>query len=136
MSQVVKIKTVIGDIQTFKTICAEHKLEFFEVGSEQFKKYFGSSDNYRGQKIKALVKDTTGYGNAYLVHGQKAGQYDLMIDNDGNYCSITKRLGKDGGLLTRDYAIAVIKKRLAASGARVRQVTTNKDQSITLRYAV
>lgn len=88
----------------------------------------------QGKRVIARLRDTQNRGYAresFLV--EEGGAFKLMWDNDQNYSSMSKRLGANGGLLTRDYTTEVIKKVSNSNGGFVMSEEQCPDGSVLLR---
>jgi hypothetical protein len=126
MSNRACVKTQIKDLNIFKTVCKQHDVNAIEA-----------TGSISGRKIALELKDTksSNYNQAHVVHGKESGTYHMMIDNDTGYSSISKRLGTNGGLIMRDYAVEALKAQSQNSGGMLISRKVNADQSITLQMA-
>jgi hypothetical protein len=135
MSHYTKIDVAIKDVGLFKRICAKHNVTVQEHGN------LIRVPTMQGVMATATLTDmdATGRGSrtAYLAkHDKVAGASQYIGDNDVNYNSLARRLGKNGGILMRDYSEAIVKKSLSRAGAMVTKRQVNSDGSIVLKVAV
>ena len=131
MSFWMKMGLTISDLTCFKQSCKKNGIDY--VLNEDENLYM------QGMKVHAILNDTVPGGPSYSRSGflvRDGGGYKVIIDNDPNYSSITNRLGKNGGLLTRNYAEAVVKKNVAMSGGFVQSTQEQPDGSVLLRVGV
>jgi len=130
LSQWSKIKVIIKNVELFRQCCEKHG-----VGFELNK---NSRMIIQGMSVYAVLKDqqgrTGGHDEAYLCI--KANEYHLIIDNDPNWCSITARVGQNGGRIMRDYAEATIRNGIRMKGGIVQSATEQRDKSLLLRVMV
>lgn len=130
MSNEVLIQNVeILDLNALKKACKDHKLS-----------YHTSTGTRGGQNVVAeLYDEDTGkknwYSNkAYVVEtGPK--KYGIVTDTHTGYGSIVSRLGKNLGLLKRDYAKHSILDRIGKAGAKLVNQKTKENGSIILRIS-
>lgn len=119
----------IQDLECFKAACEQHDVDYATNEDENFK--------WQGLPVQATLTDRktgAGYRNqAYLVRSE--GAFKLMIDNDANYSSITARVGKNGGKITRDYTTSVITKGVRRNGGLINLVAEQPDGSILLKIS-
>jgi len=126
MSFWMKLGLQINDLSCFRESCKRNNVNFTENTEKNAR--------WQGYEIAAFLrnKDESRI-TAYLV--KDGGGFRLMLDNDANYSSLTRRLGENGGRLTRDYSVDVIKKQVNASGGMVNMVTEQPDGSMLLRVS-
>lgn len=126
MSNKACVKTQIKDLNIFKQVCKEHDVNAIEAT--------GSISN---KKIALELTDAQSNNNnqAHVVHGKESGTYHMLVDNDVGYSSISKRLGTNGGVLMRDYAVEALKAQSKNSGGMLISRKVNADQSVTLQMA-
>ena len=123
MSFWAKLGVTIQDIGCFKLSCEKHGIRYEENQDKNFKQ--------QGLPVHATLTDTQGRNQAYLV--RDGGGFKVVVDNDPNYSSITQRLGRNGGKLTRDYAAEVVYKGAMNAGGMINSTTENKDGSVVIR---
>jgi hypothetical protein len=127
MSFWMKLGLTITDLTVFKTQCQRHNVTYQENKDPNFM--------MNGSPVEAVLLDGRGQGrSAYLVRDK--GAFRLVWDNDRNYSPLAKRLGANGGKLTRDYTVDMVKKNAANSGGMILNTTENADGSVLLRVAV
>jgi len=122
------VGVTISDLECFKQSCKKHGITYQENSDTKFQ--------MQGKPVHAVLTDPKGsqYRNqAYLV--REGGAYQLVIDNDANYCSITKRLGQNGGKLTRDYTHETLVKSVKRMGALVNSTKELPDGSVILKVS-
>lgn len=92
------------DLPLFQEICKKHNLEVRRSGS--------------GFIVHDLseVSRTTKNFELEKLSGQNA--YQVIIDNDTNYCSIPVRFGQDAKNLIHEFSVANVKKRYNEQGYR------------------
>ena len=129
MSFWAKVGVVISDLGCFKNSCNQHDVEYVENTDPAFK--------MQGFEVHATLRDKgRGQGfrrDAFLVRG--GGGFRLLIDNDPHYSSLTNRLGRNGGKLTRDYTKEFVARGIRRKGRRIRRVIENPDGSLVLKVA-
>ncbi len=125
MSFWTRLGVKITDLGCFKASCQEHGVEYTLNEDPNFM--------MQGLPVHATLRDTQGGSGreAYLV--REGGGYKMVIDNDQSYSSLSKRLGQNGGRLTRDYARNVIDKNICNSGGIVNSVEEQADGSLIVR---
>jgi len=119
---------VISDLECFKRSCDQQSVEYIENTDANFK--------MRGYEVQATLRDQVGGGRgsrreAFLV--KDGGGFRLIIDNDPRYSSLTGRLGRNGGKLTRGYSQSFIEKGVRRKGGRIKNRTENPDGSLVLK---
>lgn len=136
MSHYTKIDVAIKDVALFKRLCEKHNIAVQEHES--------------GIRVSTLqgvllavatltdMEATGGYSrDAYLAkHGKIKNAHQYIGDNDINYNTLAKRLGRNGGKLMRDYSEAIVKRSLQRKGATVTKRTVKEDGSIVMKVAV
>lgn len=125
MSFWTKIGVKITDLTCFKESCRQHGIRFEENQDEKF--------HMQGFKVHATLHDEKGYSKGYLV--ESGGAFKMVVDNDRQYSTITKRLGANGGKLCRDYTKSVVSKGVRANGGFINSVTENPDGSVLMRVS-
>lgn len=118
-----KIGVKITDLGCFKQSCTQHGIEYIENTD--------SNKLINGLGVQAELRDLQGPNHAFLL--KDGGAFRLYMDTDAHYSSITKRLGRNGGKLTRDYAANVVQQQVANSGGFVANSVENPDGSLVLR---
>lgn len=134
MSMWMTVKTEVQDLDVFKRICEECDLDFIERDNPKF----GYERTRNGQDVFAAVVDRTATSRNYgLLLEAGKGAYQLAYDSDPHYCTLSKRFGKNGGTLMRDYAAGALKKQMLRRGAsQIGKTQTKQDGSLVLRFAV
>ena len=126
MSFWAKIKGVqIQDLSVFQRVCEKHDITYEQNQDVNFK-----MNNYR---VHAVLSDRRGSSRAYVVND--GGGFRLVIDNDANYSSLSRRLGTNGGRLTRDYTSEFIQQGVRRKGGSVTTME-QPDGSLVLRVRV
>lgn len=128
MSFWMRLGLAITDIEIFKNMCERYDVEYEECQDPNFW--------MQGDKVHAILTDrqnrgVQGRNKAYLV--QSGGAFKLVMDNDVNYSSIARRVGRNGGKMTRDYAAGVIKKQVRMAGGMVLSQNEQPDGSIVMK---
>jgi len=126
MSFWMKLGIEISDLAVFKNTCRNQDIEYHANQDSNFK--------FRGAPVEATLslKGVSGVG-AYLT--REGGGFKLHMDNDTNYSRFSNKIGANGGRLTRDYSVGVIKKQVGASGGMVNMVTEQPDGSMLMRVS-
>jgi len=123
-----RVGVQINDLSCFKASCDQHDIEFEQCKDPDFKQ--------AGYKVYAFLKDKSrgrrGY-DGYLV--EDGGGFKMIVDNDPNYSMITRRLGRNGGKLGRDYTKGVITKGVRKSGKMVDWAREQDDGSIVMKVS-
>ncbi len=119
----------ITSLEIFKNMCTRHGVEYIE----------NEDPNYmmQGSPVIARLRDTRNQAHsrdAYLVRQQ--GAIKLLWDNDANYSAMTKRIGSNGGVLTRDYTTEVIKQTSQRAGGFIMSEEHAPDGSVLLKVGV
>lgn len=129
MSFWAKCGVVISDLECFKRSCDKHSVEYVENKDRNFK--------MQGLEVHATLRDmVAGRGQrreAFLV--RDGGGFRLVIDSDPRYSTLTGRLGRNGGKLTRDYTQGYVSKGVRRKGRRIRRTIENPDGSLVLKVA-
>lgn len=125
MSFWAKIGMVINDLGCFRASCQKHGIEYTHNEDQNFKQ--------QGLLVQATLRDTEGGSTAYLV--QDGGGYRVIVDNDPNYSSITRRLGRNGGKLTRDYTVNVAEKQVSSAGGYITSCEEQPDGGMIVKGA-
>lgn len=115
----------IEDLSCFQAACLKNHVNYVANEDENF---FMNDD-----PVVATLTDQKGRSNAYLV--RSGGAIHLEIDNDANYSSLTKRLGKNGGMLMRDYVQNVVEDKVTSNGGFVNTAEVTADGGMLLRVS-
>lgn len=111
-------------------MCQRHGVEYIENQDPNFM--------HQGSRVVATLKDTSAGGgfsrDAFIIAVQ--GSHKLVWDNDRNYSSLSRRLGANGGDLTRDYTTEVIRNESVANGGFIMSEEHEPDGSVLLRVGV
>ena len=129
MSTWARVKTVVKNTEVFKECCEKHGVGFELNKNQNF--------SMQSMPVYAILKDqqaTSHHNEAYLCVAKNA--YHLVIDNDPNWSSITARVGKNGGIIMRDYAQAMVSKTVRAGGGTVLRSQEQKDKSLLLYVGI
>ncbi len=129
MSFWLKLGLTITDLTVFQQQCARHQVQYTPNEDANFK--------MQGHPVVAVLRDlsATGYSReAYLVRMQ--GGLKLLWDNDANYSSLSRRIGANGGVLTRDYTTQVIRNTAQAAGGFIMGQEECPDGSVLLKVGV
>ena len=123
-----KISTVIRDLDVFKAVCEKNNVQYEDVT--------GTGMSQQGYPVKARITDMQEGGpayqrQAYLVEAD--GAYRLIIDNDAGYSSLTARLGKNGGVMMRDYTQQTVEKSIRAQGGMIQSRVAQPDGSLIIQ---
>ena len=129
MSFMARVRVAIKNLDVFKQMCEKHHVGVSEGHGQ-----------HEGSNIVLELKDqlnTDEYQTQTLVVKDSEDQqaHNLVIDNDVNYCSLSRRLGQNGGILMRDYAEEIFNQELLQQGAMVTERELQKDKSIRLRVS-
>lgn len=120
----------IGDLTVFQNMCQRHGVEYIANPDQNF--------TMQGGRVVATLRDTRGGGgysrDAYIIALQ--GSHKLVWDNDQNYSTLSRRLGQNGGDLTRDYTTEVIRNESVANGGFIMSQEMEADGSVLLRVGV
>lgn len=115
----------IEDLECFRNACGANSVEYQHNEDPDF--------HFQGNKVVATLVDANGGGRAYLVeHG---GAITLMMDNDRNYSSFSRRLGRDAAKLVRDYAYNVVEQNVMNEGGMINSVEETQDGGLLLHVA-
>ena len=125
-----RLGVAITDLTVFKESCKQHGIEY-ELNEDEGKQWSGCP-------LHATLRDTQkegrfGCNTAYLV--REGGDYRLSVDNDPSYSSITNRLGKNGGKLTRDYTTKEKIQQVQRAGGMINSCVEQPDGSILLKVS-
>lgn len=123
MSFWARVGVKISDLECFKQSCRQNDIIYQENADADFQMGNG--------RVIATLTDQKGPSQAYLI--EKEGAIQLYLDTDARYSSITKRLGGNGGRLTRDYTAEVLKKQVVRGGGFVNKTTEQPDGSLLLK---
>jgi hypothetical protein len=126
MSFLMKTKVPITDLELFARICDKHQVTY---------KALDGTTNKVAELIDHAVYDRRFARTTAHVIKDGSG-YVLHIDNDQNYCSLSHRLGKNGGKLIQDYTVTMLKSKLSRSGQMARVSRTLADGTIIMKVAV
>jgi len=124
MSQWAKVGVAITDLDCFKRSC-ERKDVLYELAPAGM-----MWDRYQ---VHALLKDKIGGSIAYLI--KDGGGFRVALDTDAYYSTLTKRLGPNGGRLTRDYAEEAVRLGARNAGAMVTMYNEQPDGSVVMKIA-
>ena len=117
----------INDLECFRQSCRQNEVEYIENEDPNFK--------MQGGEVVAILRDKTrtgGYAReGYLIRAD--GAHKVVLDNDPNYSSLTKRLGRNGGKLTRGYAEGVVTKGVKKNNAFIASRKEEADGSVILK---
>ena len=124
-----RCQTSITDLTCFREACRKNQIEIREAQP-------GMQMN--NLPVKWVLKDVHPERRgvrqeAYLC--ESGGAYNLVVDDDQGYSSISGRLGKNGGQLVRDYAEQVVMNNVTQNGGMVQDRHVQQDGSIVLRIA-
>jgi len=129
MSFWTQIGTVITDVTMFKKSCEQHNVEYQRNHDKNFK--------MQGLEVHATLTDSGSRsgmrGQAFLC--KDGGAFKIVMDNDINYSSFSNRIGRNGGVLVRDYTRGVILDNVRKTGGMVTKQEELKDGSVLLRVA-
>jgi len=126
MSFWMKLGMEINDLAVFKNSCKEHDVEYQENKDPNF--------SFHGAPVEATLRIKGSRNNgAYLT--REGGGFKMHMDNNTNYSDFSRTVGRNGGKLTRDYSVGVIKKQVGASGGMINSALEQPDGSILLRVA-
>lgn len=130
MSFLVTQKTIITNLRYFQTACKKNQV-MYNQGKE------GEIRN--GLPVEArLIDQVPSEGQnlypGFLVRGKEG--FQLMIDSDANYSSLTRRLGPNGGKLMRDYAQEFIEQEMTAQGGCLSEAIEQEDGGIILKVTM
>ncbi len=124
-----RLGIAIQDLECFKASCAEHDVSYEENQDANFK--------MQGMPVHATLKDlkAEGYGSnsAYLV--RDGGAYKIVVDNDVNWSTFSRRLGTNGGKVARDYTKGVVMKGVKRNGGMINLVQEQPDGSIIMKVS-
>lgn len=125
-----QIATVITDVECFKQSCKKHNVKYEENQDKGFKMH--------GLDVHAVLTDngtSTGYSarGAYLC--KDGGAFRVVMDNDVNYSSFSKRLGTNGGKLVRDYTVGMVTKNVKKTGGMIVKQEELENGSVVMRVA-
>lgn len=121
-----KLGLAITDLEVFKSMCKRYEIDYEECQDPNFQ--------MQGGPVHATLTDRSGSAmrrQAYLVGS--GATFKLVMDNDAHYSSIAKRIGQNGGKLTRDYAAGVIRKQVQRAGGMILSSEEGADGSIVMR---
>lgn len=107
------LKTQIKDLRTFEKVCNRN----------------GITLDRKGKNVNLAMNNRT---VGYLTPGNK-GAWNLNVDNDPRYSEYTKKFGKNGGTVMRDYASEVVQTQMVANGGFVTSRQEQSDGSIVMK---
>ncbi len=125
MSFWAKCTTKIQDLGCFKESCRQNDCRYENVSDQGMMQ--------QNCPVQAIVHDNSGRSQGYLV--KDSGAFRFIVDSDAHYSSLTKRLGKNGGKLTRDYAVGAITKNARAGGGMISSITEQSDGSMVIKIS-
>jgi hypothetical protein len=127
MSFWTKCGVTINDLECFRQSCRQNGVEYIVNEDPNFK--------MQGGEVVAILRDTqrgAGYAReGYLIRSE--GAHKVVLDNDPNYSSLTRRLGRNGGKLTRGYTEGVITKGVKRNNAFISSREEQPDGSIVMK---
>ena len=123
MSFWARVGVKISDLECFKQSCRQNDI-LYEANEDR---NFFMGDG----RVIATLRDQQGPSQAYLI--EKGGAIQLYLDTDARYSSITRRLGRNGGRLTRDYTAEVLKKQVVRGGGFINKTEEQPDGSLLLK---
>jgi len=113
MSFWASVKTQIKDLRTFEKVCNRNDVTF----------------DRKGKNINMMMD---GRVAGYLTPSDGKA-WTLNVDNDVSYSPFSRKFGKNGGTLMRDYAAEVVQVQMVANGGFVTSRSEQKDGSIVMR---
>lgn len=125
MSQWMKIKTKIKNLDSFKLACSDHNV--------------GYEDTLGAGKRVAILTDLQEGGPTYSRTANVCRQEDYYYihgDTDSRYSSLAARLGKNYDMLMQSYARHEILNNLQSSGGMLVDEKRNQDGSLVMRVSV
>ena len=126
MSFWLKLGLEINDLTVFKESC--------KINNVRYEQNEDSNFQFRGAPVEATLFNAQDRNlSAYLT--REGGGYKLHLDNDANYNNLTHSVGRNGGKLTQDYSVNVIRKQVRQSGGMVNMVTEQPDGSMLMRVS-
>lgn len=123
MSQWMKLKTQIKNLESLKKACKENEIEFVEE---------------RGGNV-AILKDLHKGGPTYSRSAnvcKRNGYYIIKGDTDPHYSSLAARLGRDYGKLMQDYAKHEVLHNVQMAGGVLAEQQLKEDGSLVLRVSL
>lgn len=123
MSQWMKLKTQIKNLDSLKKACTENEIEFIEERG--------------GNSI--LLKDLHEGGPTYSRCAnvcKQDGYYIIRGDIDAHYSSLAARLGSDYGKLMQDYAKHEVLNNVQLAGGVMMEQQLKADGSLVLRVSL
>ena len=122
-----RLGITISDLNCFKESCRQNGVTFELNEDENF--------TWQGSPVHALLHDTISGKTRQGFLLREGGAFKLAMDTDASYSQLTKRLGKGGGILCRDYTQGVVEKGVRDAGGMVNSVVEQADGSIVMRIA-
>ena len=127
MSFWAKCGVTINDLECFRQSCRQNGVTFELNEDPNF--------TWQGSPVYALLHDTISGKTRQGFLLREGGAFKLAMDTDASYSQLTKRLGKGGGILCRDYTQGVVEKGVRDAGGMVNSVVEQADGSIVMRIA-
>ena len=125
MSQWMRLKTQIKNLDSLKKACEENEIEYEDL------KY--SQTNVA--KLNDLHKGGPTYSRFAHICKQD-GYYTIEGDTDPNYSSLAARLGADYGKLLQDYAKHEVLNNVQSMGGVLTEQKLKEDGSLVLRISL
>lgn len=123
MSFWMKAKCVVADLETFTSICEEYGIKI----TPKQNVVRASEAEYSLEMGGRMV--------GYLCNAKNGKGYEMVYDQDKHYSPLAAKVGRNGGLIMRDYIRDTLKKKLSREGMMVRSSTTDRGD-IVLKAAV
>lgn len=131
MSNWTRIKRIINNLDVLKRCCEDHNVMFREVHGQQF----------QGMPVYAELTDKLNtvrydrHDTAYLCEAEEGG-YTLAIDNDSNWSTLTKRLGRNGGDLMRSYSEELVMMDVVSQGGSSEWREVQPDRRVLIKISI
>ena len=123
MSQWMKLKTQIKNLESLKKACEENEIAFVEERG--------------GTKISLNDLHTGGPTYSRSAHVcRQDGYYTIEGDTDPHYSSLAVRLGRDYGKLLQDYAKHEVLNNVQSMGGVLTKQKLKADGSLVLRVSL
>lgn len=126
-----RIGVTINDLECFRQSCKKNGVTMELNQDKNF--------TWQGSPVHAFLHDeknmtlNTGPRQGFLL--REGGAFKLAMDTDLSYSPMHKRLGKNGGILCRDYTQSVVEKEVKAAGGMINSAVEQADGSVVLRIA-
>lgn len=108
------VKTQIKDLRAFEKVCNKNGITLNNVSND---------------RVNMIMDGRTA---GYLTKGDKRS-WTLNVDNDVSYSPFSRKFGRNGGTIMRDYAAEVVQVQMVANGGFVQSQSIQKDGSIVMR---